>query len=106
MLIVTWGRGTIEADLQRHTISRQGAQNFQPSPDKKHSVSQHGGRGGRGASHQNVTDVGKEERLAAGDENLAHTECRRFPRDLPHSFGAERASRRLRRRAYATIITA
>ena len=106
MSIVALRRGTVEADLQRHTVARQLPQDFQTPPDEKHSVGQHGGRGGSRASGQNVADVVKQKRFAASHENLADTEHGCFARDAPHPFRAECASRRLRRRAHAAIITA
>ena len=39
MMIVALGRWAVEAYLQCHPIARQRPQNFQASPDKKHSVS-------------------------------------------------------------------
>ena len=84
MLIVALGRRAIEADLQCHPIARQCAQNFQASPDKKHPVGQYGRRGGRRAGRQNVTDVAKQERLAACHENLADSERCCLACDPPH----------------------
>jgi hypothetical protein len=96
MLIVALRRRTVEADLQCHPYARQSPQNVQTSSDEKHSVGQHGGRGGRRTSGQNVTDVAEQERFAPGYENLANTECGCFAGDPSHSLRAERASRCLR----------
>ena len=104
--VVALGRRTVEADLQRQAIARQCAQRFQPSPDEQHAVGEHGGRRGGGAGGQNVADVRKQKWLAAGHENLADTELCRFAGDPPDPLEPERAPRRFRRGAHATIVAA
>jgi hypothetical protein len=61
---------------------------------------------GRRAGRQNVTDVVQQERFAARYKYFGNAKRGRFTSDPPYPIHAEGTSRRLRRRANTTIVTA
>ena len=74
----------VQADLQDNSIAGQRRQALRASSGKQHSVGQHRGRGGRGATSQNLADVLQQKRLAPGDEDLFDAKLWRFKSDPLH----------------------
>src|SRR6266404_1271574 len=101
MAVVQLGRRTVEADLQRQPVAWQRSERGQSSAVQQHAVGEHRGRRRVRAGAQDRNDVGQQEWLAAGHEELLEPERSRLRDEPAHQLEIERPARGRRRRPYA-----